>query len=134
MHGTFTTRSDDTPIDLSWIDWEIVVVGNPESDAATQYRVTANDRDTSRFIGSVVIPAGSGGEPPVVTTADIVELIGGYRVASIYVQIESERLARVNRRICDGQRRRGRAWLRSVPNSVLAEHGIEPDPRRRVRS
>jgi hypothetical protein len=46
-----------------------------------------------------------GGGPPSVTVADIVELIGGYRLASIVVEIEAERLACINRR-CAARLRR----------------------------
>jgi hypothetical protein len=134
MHGTFTTRPDDAAIDRSRIDWDIAVVADPEPDLVAQYRVTCSDRDTGTFIGSVVVPAGPGGRPPVITVGDIVELIGGYRIASVYVEIEAERLARVNRRVSDRERRRARGWLRSIPRSVLAEHGIEAPAARRCRS
>jgi hypothetical protein len=131
MHGnTFTTRLNDAAIDRSRIDRDIAVVSDREPDLLAQYRVTCSDRDTGTFIGSVVVPAGPGGRPPVITVGDIVELIGGYRIASVYVEIEAERLARVNRRFSDRERRRARGWLRRVPRTVLAEHGIEPAPGR----
>jgi hypothetical protein len=133
MHGTLTTRPEDAAIDLSRIDWEIVVIADPEPDLVAQYRVTCSDRETGTIIGSYVVPAGPGGGPPSITVGDIAEAIGRYRIASIYVEIEAERLAGVTRRTSDRERRRARAWLRSVPGSVMAEHRIEPPPRRRVQ-
>jgi aminoglycoside phosphotransferase (APT) family kinase protein len=120
---TSTARPDDA-IDLSRLDWDIVVVGDPERDLIAHYRVTCWDRETGTFIGEAIAPPAPGGGPPSVTVADIVELIGGYRLASIVVEIEAERLARINRRCADRERQRARGWLRRVPNSVLAEHGI----------
>jgi hypothetical protein len=132
MCTTSTARPDDA-IDLSRIDWDIVVVGIPERDLIAHYRVTCWDRETGTFIGEAIAPSAPGNGPPVVTIADIVELIGGYRLASVIVEIEAERLAGINRRCTDRERRRTRGWLRSVPGSVLAEHGIEPHPRRRAQ-
>ena len=129
MHGTFTTRPDDAAIDLSRIDWEIVVIGDPEPDLVAQYRVTCSDRETGTIIGNYLVPAGSGGAPPAITVGDIAESIGRYRIASIYVEIEAERLAGLTRRTSDRERSRARAWLRNVPRSVLAEHGIGPGGR-----
>lgn len=128
MHSTFTTRPEDATPDWSWVDLEIVVVAGPDLDLVAQYRVTCSDRETGRLVGSTVVAAGPGGRPPAVTVAHVVELIGGYRFASVYVEIEAERLARVNRRVADSRRSRARAWLRNVPCSVLAEHGIAPVP------
>jgi hypothetical protein len=119
-----SARPDDA-IGLSRIDWDIVVVGDPARDLIAHYRVTCWDRETGTFIGEAIAPPVPGGGPPSITIADVVELIGGYRLASIIVQIESERLRRINRRCTERQRRRARGWLRSVPNSVLTEHGIE---------
>jgi hypothetical protein len=129
MHGTFTTRPDDAAIDLSRIDWEIGVVGDPEPDLVAQYRVTCSDRQTGTIIGSYAVPAGPGDRPPSITVGNIAETIGRYRIASIYVEIEAERLAGLTRRMSDRERSRARAWLRNVPRSVLAEHGIVPGGR-----
>jgi hypothetical protein len=128
MHGTFAC-SDDTAIDLSRIDWEIVIIGDPEPDLVAQYRVISSDRETGTTIGSFVVPAGPGGGPPPITIGDIAESVGRYRIASIYVEIEAERLAGLTRRTSDRERSRARAWLRNVPRSVLAEHGIGPGGR-----
>lgn len=125
MHGTFTTRPDDAAIDLSRIDWEIVIVADPEPDLVAQYRVTCSDRETGTIIGSFAAPAGPGGGPPRITIGDIAESVGRYRIASIYIEIEAERLAGLTRRTSDRERSRARAWLRNVPRSVLAEYGID---------
>lgn len=129
MNSTFTTRPEDATPDWSWVDLEIVVLSGRDSDLVAQYRVTCSDRETGRVVGSAVVPAGPGGRPPATTVADVVELVGGYRFASVYVEIEAERLARVNRRVGDRRRSRARSWLRNVPRSVLAEHGIVPGGR-----
>jgi hypothetical protein len=129
MHGTFTTRSEDVAIDLSRIDCEIVVIADPEPDLVAQYRVTCSDRETGTIIGSYVVPARAGGAPPAITVGDIAESIGRYRIASIYVEIEAMRLAGINRRCTDRARRHARGWLRRVPGSDLAEHGIFPGGR-----
>jgi len=134
MHGTFATRPDDAAIDLSRIDWEIVVIADLEPDLVAQYRVTCSDRETGTIIGSYVVPAGPSGGPPPITVGDIAELVGGYRIASVYVEIEAERLARTNRRVSDHERGRARGWLRSIPRSILVEHGIEAPVGRRYRS
>jgi len=128
MHGTFTTRPDDAAVDLSRIDWEIVIVGDPEPDLVAQYRVTCRDRETGTIIGSFAVPAGPGGGPPPITVGDIAESVGRYRIASIYVEIDAQRLGRVNRRVAEGHRCRERSWLRTVPRSVLAEYGIDRPP------
>jgi hypothetical protein len=134
MHGNITTRLDDAAIDSSRVDWDITVVGDPEPERIPHYRVTVFDRETGVFIGSAFVPAGPGGRPPAITVGDVLALIGGYRIASVYVEIEAERLARVSQRVSNRERRRARGWLRSVPRSILAEHGIGPAPRRRTRS
>jgi len=128
MHGTFTTRPDDAAIDLSRIDWEIVVIADPEPDLVAQYRVTRSDRETGTIIGSFAVPAGPGGGPPPITVGDIAESVGRYRIASIFVEIEAQRLDRVSRRAAQGQRSRECSWLRTVPRSILAEYGIDRPP------
>lgn len=130
MHGTFG-RPGDATTDLSRIDWEIVVIGDPEPDLVAQYRVTSSDRETGTVIGSFVVPAGPGGAPPRVTIGDIVAVVGHYRIASIYVEIDAERLVGMTRRMSDRERSRSRAWLRRVPRSVLAEREAVRDPRSR---
>ncbi|MCP2216228.1 hypothetical protein [Bradyrhizobium elkanii] len=128
MHGTFETRLEDATGEWTF-EWEVVVVQSRDSDEAAHYRVTCYDRDTGTFIGSASVPAGPGGRAPTITVGDVFALIGRYRIASVYVEIEAERLARVSRRIADRRRSRSRAWLRSVPRSVLADRGIIPGGR-----
>jgi hypothetical protein len=81
----------NTP-DLGWLTCEIVVLGDPEGDLAASYCISCRDLETGRFVGSTVLPARPDGRPPRVSLGDIVGLIGGYRLASIYVEIKSERL------------------------------------------
>jgi hypothetical protein len=83
----------NTP-DLGWLTCEIVVLDDLERDLAASYRISCRDLETGRFVGSAVLPARPDGRPPRVSLGDIVGLIGGYRLASIYVEIESERLPR----------------------------------------
>jgi len=129
MHGNITTLPDDAAIDLSRVDWEIGIIGDPAPERITHYRLTCVDGETGIFISSMVVPAGPGGQPPTITVGDIVGLIGLYRFASVYVEIEAERLARLNRRVSDRRRSRTRGWLKTIARSVLAEHGICPGAR-----
>jgi hypothetical protein len=123
---TNSTERPDDALDVARIDWDVVVVGDRRRGLIAHYRVTCWDRETGTFIGEAIAPPALNGGPPCITVADVVELIGSYRLASIVVQIEAERLARINRRCADGLRRRDRGWRRHVPHSVLAEYGIEP--------
>lgn len=125
MYRTFTTHPDDAAIDWSRVDWSIAMVANPRPDLAARYRVTCSDQNTGTFIGEAAAPAAPGGGLPSITVADVVELIGSYRLASIVIEIEAEQLHAINRRCADRQRRRAHGWLRSVPNSVLAAHEID---------
>lgn len=120
MHGNFSTRREDAALDLSRVDWEIAIVADPEPELVAQYRVTCSDRETGVFIGSAVAPPGPGGEPPVITVADVVELIGGFRIASVIVQVEAERLTRRCKRVSDAVRRFGRARRRTALRRALA--------------
>ncbi|MEY9403646.1 hypothetical protein ABIF79_010021 [Bradyrhizobium japonicum] len=120
MHGNFSTRREDAALDLSRVDWEIAIVADPEPEMVSQYRVTCSDRETGVFIGSAVAPPGPGGKPPVITVADVVELIGGFRIASVIVQIEAERLTRRCRRVSDAMRRWHRAGRRRALRNALA--------------
>lgn len=120
MHGNFSTRREDAALDLSRVEWEIAIVADPEPELVAQYRVTCSDRETGTFIGSAVAPPGPGGGPPVITVADVVELIGGFRIASVIVQVEAERLTRRSRRVSDAVRRFGRARRRTALRRALA--------------
>lgn len=121
MHGTFGMPEDAT-LDLSRIAWEIVVIEDPEPDLVAQYRVTSSDRETGTTIGSYVVPAGPGGAPPSVSIRDIVASVGRYRIASIYVEIEAERLGRRSRRVADAVRRWHRAQRRRALQRAFEEN------------
>ena len=127
MHSN-STRREDAAFDLSRVDWEIAIVADPEPELVAQYRVTCADRETGAFIGSAVTPPGPGGRPPVITVADVVELIGGYRIASVIVQVEAERLTRRSRRVSDTVRRLHRARRRNALRRAFEEinAGVRP--------
>ena len=114
----------NTP-DLGWLTCEIVMLGDPERDLAASYRISCRDLETGRFVGSAVLPARPDGRPPRVSLGDIVGLIGGYRLASIYVEIESERLAKRKLAVSDRLRRRDRSWLRRAEHLVLFETALK---------
>jgi hypothetical protein len=91
----------------------IIILLDPEPDLATSYRVTCTERETGRILGSTLLQARPEGGPPALSLWDIAPLLGDpYRLASALVEIESERLARLNRRAADRQRRFNRSWLR----------------------
>lgn len=125
-------------VDLSRLNCEIVLLEDPQREPMATYRATCTDMETGRFVGSFVLPAALDGRPPSLSLADIAGLIGGYRLASIFVEIESERLARLNRRAADRRRSRERAWLRRVPRRILADLELErtsvPDLQGRMSS
>lgn len=127
MHSNSTCR-EDTAFDLSRVDWEIAIVADPQPELVAQYRVTCSDRETGVFIGSAVTPSGPGGRPPVITVADVVELIGGFRIASVIVQVEAERLTRRCRRVSDTVRRLHRARRRNALRRAFEENdaGVRP--------
>ena len=105
---------------------DIIVIADPRPDLATTYRVTCIDARTGRTIGSTSLPAGPDGSPPSATVGDVIGLIGGgYRLASIFVEIESERLARQTRRLSYRPRRRDRSWLRRATGAVPFESPLE---------
>lgn len=95
------------------LDLHLNVFIEPLSGGATSYRITCTERETGWALGSGLLPAGPGGGPPIVTLADLTPLLGStYRLASVLVELESTRLARLNRRAADRRRRRNRSWLR----------------------
>jgi hypothetical protein len=96
--------------DSGWLTCEIVMLSDPERDLAASYRISCHDLEIGRFIGSAVLPALPDGRPPSVSLGDIVGLIAGYRLASIYVEIESERQAKRSRALSDHLRHRDRSW------------------------
>jgi hypothetical protein len=123
-----TAMSTVTAPDLGWLTCEIVVLGDPERDLTASYRITCRELETGRFVGSAVLPASPDGGPPRISLGDIVRLIGGYRFASIYVEIESERLARRNRAVSERLRHRDRGWLRRAGQYGLFETALKRSP------
>src|SRR5690349_20258360 len=82
-------------------------------DPQSQYRVSWTDAETGIELGSRLLPAGPRGTAPAVTLGDVVALIGGgYRCASVAVEIEAENLSRQTRRVGDILRTRRRLWRR----------------------
>jgi hypothetical protein len=100
---------------------DIVYVTNARNDEGG-YSVTCTDAETGQVIGRRLLPAACDG-PPRITLGDIVEMMGGsYRCLSVLVEIETQKLARRNRRISDRYRRSQRGWLRrSGYDRLLAE-------------
>jgi hypothetical protein len=129
MRETFTMHSDGAAIDLSRNGWEIVVIEQSATGLAVRYRVSCNDRQTGVFIGSVIIPAGPGGQPPVITAVDVVELFGGgYRWASIAVDIDVDDLGRRIRRVSE----RLRLWRRRTRVARPPSHASSVDQQSEV--
>jgi hypothetical protein len=96
---------------LRRLSCEIIVVNG--RDPQSPYRATCTDPETGIVLGSRLLPAGPDGAAPAVTLGDVVELIGGgYRCASVAVEIEAENLSRQTRRIVDILRLRKRLWRR----------------------
>ena len=117
---------------LETVSVNVVCVAKAPGDEGS-FSVTCTDAETGKVIGRRLFPEACGGPPPI-TFGDLVEMMGGpYRCASVLVEIEGQKLARRNRRISDQLRRCERGWLRSAPCSALAEHGVEPQPRRRAQ-
>lgn len=89
---------------LKRIKLEIVLLPREHGDGAG-YRVTCTDAKTGVVIGRRLLPDTAGCMPLI----NVVEMMGGaYRYASIGVDIETEQLARRNRRISDWLRRHRR--------------------------
>jgi hypothetical protein len=123
-----TVRCEGASTDFGRLSCEIVLLGDRQPDRAGSYLVTCTDTETGRFIGSTLLPADPDGGPPSVTLGDLVGLIGGaYRLASVFVEIEAERLARRTRRLSDRLRHRDRRWLRRARRSVPYESALEAD-------
>ncbi|MFL9826513.1 hypothetical protein [Rhodoplanes sp. SY1] len=78
--------------------------------------VAAWDGETGTLIGRCEIPAT--GPSPVVTPRDLLDRFGGgYRLAAVRVDVATERLAAVTRRIaraCAHRREAGRRWRRTT--------------------
>jgi hypothetical protein len=96
---------------LETVSVNVVCVAKAPGDEES-YSVTCTDADTGRVLGRRRFAAAYDGPPPI-TFGDIVEMMGGgYRCASVLVEIQSQKLMRRNRRISDMLRRNGRGWLR----------------------
>ncbi|KRQ14676.1 hypothetical protein AOQ71_12380 [Bradyrhizobium manausense] len=100
---------------------DLVVLVDPEPELVTSYRVTCTERQTGWVLGSTSLPAAPEGGPPTVTLSDVTPLLGSsYRLASVLVEVESERLARLSRRTADRLRHRDRSWLRRAKHLLSA--------------
>jgi hypothetical protein len=75
---------------------ECVIVIQPGKSA---YRAVCVDAATRLTIGSPSIPRGANGGRPSIAAADIIGMIGGYRLASAAVDIETDQLAGRTRRL-----------------------------------
>ena len=119
---------EDAPTNFGRLSCEIVFIDDRQCVRAGSYLVTCTDTETGRFIGSTLLPAEPDGGPPRVTLGDIVGLIGGgYRLASIIVEIEADRLARRTRRVSDRLRRRDRSWLHQAKRLVPHASALRSD-------
>lgn len=118
---------DTSDFNFDQLSLDIVVIDDPRPELATTYCVTCADTETGRIIGRTSLPAGPDGCPPKATIGDVIGLIGGgYRLTSVFVEIESERLARQTRRLSHRLRRRDRSWLRRA-RSAQIESPLESD-------
>jgi len=96
---------------LETVSVDIVCIAKAPGDEEG-YSVTCTDAETGEVVGRRLFPGACDGPPPI-TLGDIVEMMGGsYRCLSILVEIETQKLARLNRRISDRYRRSQRGWLR----------------------
>jgi hypothetical protein len=94
---------------------ECVIVIQPNNSA---YRAVCVDAATRLTIGSPSIPRGPNGGRPSISAADVIGMIGGYRLAAAAVDIETDQLAGRTRRISNRLRsrrsvRRGRSHHRA---------------------
>lgn len=89
-----------------------ITVAEPR-ESSSPYRAICTDVDTGFTIGSACIARGPDGERPTISAADVIASIGGgYRLASIAVDIEVEELDRRIRRVSERLRLRQRLWRR----------------------
>ena len=117
------------------LDLHLDVFLEPPFGGATSYRITCTERETGWVLGSALLPGSPDAGPPSLTLLDLRPLLGdSYRLASIFVEVDSERLRRQTRRSADRLRRRDRSWLsrarRLLPASELAipsESSLERD-------
>lgn len=109
----------------------VSIVASEPGGQPRSYRATHSKADTAKVLKSISVPADPSGQPPQLTAGEIVEVIGGYRAASVCVEVEARRLAKVSKRVAENTRRWHRRWLQRVPSSVLLDHGITPYSNRR---
>jgi hypothetical protein len=89
-----------------------ITVAEPQ-EPNSPYRAICTDVDTGVTIGSARIARGREGEQPTISATDVIATIGGgYRLASIAVDIEVEELDRRIRRVSERLRLRQRLWRR----------------------
>jgi hypothetical protein len=84
---------------------DCVIIIKPESEA---YQAVCLDAATRRTIGSPSVRRDSNGARPQVSAADIIGMIGSYRLASAAVDFEADELADRSRRISSRLRSRRR--------------------------
>jgi hypothetical protein len=83
------------------------------ADPASPARAICTDAASGRIIGSPSILPDRGDGQQDLNADDVIAKIGGtYRLASIAVEIGTEELARLTRRISDELRLRRRLWRR----------------------
>jgi hypothetical protein len=84
---------------------DCVIVIQPRNST---YQAVCVDAATRLTIGCPIISPAPDGSRPVVSAADIIGMIGGYRLAATAVDIEADELAQRSRRLSDQLRRRRR--------------------------
>jgi len=88
---------------------DCMIVIQPQSSA---YRAVCVDAATRWTIGCPSIPREPNGARPAISAADVIGMIGGYRLASAAVDIEADELASRIRRMSGELRLRRRLWRR----------------------
>jgi hypothetical protein len=99
---------------------DCMIVIQPQGPSA--YRAVCVDAATRLTIGCPSVPRAPDGRRPAISAADVIGLVGGYRMASAAVDIEMDELARQTRLIaplCTGRRN---TWNRQDP-----PFGVSPD-------
>jgi hypothetical protein len=86
-------------------DRDCVITIKPQREA---YQAVCVDAATRLTIGSPSLQRGSDGARPQVSAADVIAMIGRYRLASAAVDLETDELADRSRRISSQLRSRRR--------------------------
>jgi hypothetical protein len=84
---------------------DCVIIIKPQRDA---YHAVCVDAATRLTIGSPSLPRDSNGGRPSTSAADVITMIGSYRLASAAVDFEADELADRSRRISNQLRSRRR--------------------------